>query len=137
VSMPLTLKIGLAAIIAVSVSAAAASKPPREVRPGLTGLVLGASVIGYAVAGGLLVSGHSIAGAMALVLASEGMCLAAWLGRAIIGEDDDDGWGGGNDRRPPNGLPNGDGERPSIDWSSFESFRKSWSRERLGSGNED
>ncbi len=135
--MPMIVKIGLAALIAVSVSAAAASKPPREIRPGMTGLVLGASVIGYAVAAGMLLSGHSIAGALTLVLASEGMCFAAWLGRAIIGEDDDDGWGGGNGRTPPDGLPNGDGERPVVDWTSFESVRKSWSRERLGSGNDD
>ena len=62
-SMPLIVKVGLAALIAVSVSAAAASKPPKELKPGLTGLVLGASVVGYAVAAGLLLTGSAAAGA--------------------------------------------------------------------------
>jgi len=132
VTMPLLVKIGLAAMIAVSVSAAAAAKPPRALRPGLTGLVLGASVVGYAVAAALLLGGSPVIGAIVLVGASEGMCLAAWLGRAIVGGDDDEGWGGGSDRRPPGVEPDGGGERPVVDWSSFESIRSSWSRERTG-----
>lgn len=128
------LKITMAALIAVSVSAAAASKPPKDIRPGLTGLVLGASVVGYAAAAGLLLTGSGVAGAFALVIASEGMCFAAWLGRAIVGDDDDDGWGGGSDRRPKGSAPDGGGERPAIDWSSFEALRGSWSRERAGQG---
>lgn len=129
-TMPLIAKIGLAALIAASVSAAAAAKPPRDMRPGLTGLVLGASVVLYAVAAGLLLSSRQAAGAVFLVVASEGMCLAAWLGRAIVGGDDEDDGGGGSDRRPPGTPPGGDGERPVLDWTSFESIRRAWSRER-------
>ncbi len=136
-AMPMILKIALAALIAVSVSAAAAAKPPRDLRPGLTGLVLGASIVGYAAAAGLLLSGAAIAGGVALVIASEGMCFAAWLGRAIVGGDDDDGWGGGSDRRPDGSAPDGGGERPAIDWSSFEALRGSWSRERAGRNSDD
>lgn len=130
--MSLTAKIGLAALIAVSVSAAAAARPPKEIRPGLTGLVLGASVVLYAVAAALLLSSSQTAGAVLLIVASEGMCVAAWLGRAIVGGDDDDGGGGGggSDRTPPDSNPGGDGEQPGLDWGSFESLRRSWSRER-------
>ena len=128
-SIPFVVKITLAALIAVSVSAAAAAKPPKEVLPGLTGIVLGGSVVLYAVAGAFLFTGKANLGAVFLVIASEGMCVAAWLGRAIVGGDDDDG-GGGERRRPLGPGPDGGGGREAIDWSSFESFRSSWSRER-------
>jgi hypothetical protein len=129
VSIPFAAKIAMAALIAVSVSAAAAAKPPKDLKPGLTGMVLGASVVLYAVAAVFLTSGKPVVGAGFLVIASEGMCFAAWLGRAIVGGDDDEG--GGGERRKPNGpLPGGDGGRESLDWSAFESLRRSWSRER-------
>ncbi len=128
-SIPFVLKIAMAGLIAVSVSAAAAAKPPRDVRPGLTGMVLGGSVVLYAVAAAFLFGGKGTIGAVFLVIASEGMCFAAWLGRAIVGGDDDGG-GGGERRRPLDPRPGGDGGREPIDWSSFESFRSSWSRER-------
>ena len=130
-SIPFVVKIALAALIAVSVSAAAASKPPKEIRPGLTGLVLGGSVVLYAVAGAFLFGGKPTIGAGFLVIASEGMCFAAWLGRAIVGGDDDDG-GGGEKRRPTGPAPGGGGGRESVDWSAFENLRRSWSRERAG-----
>jgi hypothetical protein len=131
--MSLIAKIGLAALIAVSVSAAAAAKPPRDVKPGLTGLILGASVVLYAAAAALLLAHRNLAGALTLVAASEGMCLGAWMGRAIVdGDDEGGGGGGGSDRRRPDLPGGGGGERPAIDWSSFERVRSSWSRERAG-----
>lgn len=128
-SIPFVVKIAMAALIAVSVSAAAASKPPRDIRPGLTGMVLGGSVVLYAVAAAFLFGDKATIGAVFLVVASEGMCFAAWLGRAIVGGDDDDG-GGGERRKPFGPGPGGDGGRETVDWSAFENFRSSWSKER-------
>jgi len=119
----------MAAMIAVSVSAAAASKPPRDIRPGLTGIVLGGSIVLYGVAAVFLASGKAPLGSVFLLVASEGMCFAAWLGRAIVGGSDDDG-GGGERRQPLGPRPDGGGNRESVDWTAFESLRRSWSRER-------
>jgi len=132
-TIPFFLKIALAAGIAVSVSAAAAARPPKSVRPGLTGLVLGGSVVLYAVAAGFLAKGNPNVGAAALVIASEGMCVAAWLGRAIVGGDDDDGRGG-EGRRPLGPTPGGGPAKEQVDWTTFENFRRSWSRERTTKG---
>lgn len=127
-SIPFVLKVALAAMIAVSVSAAAASKPPKAMRPGLTGIVLGGSIVLYAVAAAFLAEGKGNVGTVFLVIASEGMCLAAWLGRAIVGGDDD---GGGGERRRPLGPgPEGGGRGEQLDWGAFENFRRTWSRER-------
>ena len=122
--LALELKVFLAALIAVSLVAAAVVRPPPRPQPGLTGLVLGASLTVYALSAALLFSGSSGAGLVALVLASEGMCVTAWLGRAIItseGDDDDDTQS--NPRRPRDP----DGEQ--LDWPMFESLRRSWSKE--------
>lgn len=128
-SIPFFVKIAMAALIAVSVSAAAATKPPKDLRPGLTGIVLGGSVVLYAIAAVFLATGKGVAGAVLLLVASEGMCFAAWLGRAIVGGDDDDG-GGGERRKPAGPIPGGGGTREGLDWSAFENLRRSWSRDR-------
>ena len=132
-TIPFVVKVTLAATIAVSVSAAAAARPPKSVRPGLTGIILGGSVVLYAVAAAFFSQGKGNVAAVMLVIASEGMCVAAWLGRAIVGGDDDDG-GGGEGRRPIEPDPGGGGEKDLVDWSAFENFRRSWSRERAGRG---
>ena len=125
-TIPFVVKVTLAATIAVSVSAAAAARPPKSVRPGLTGIILGGSVVLYAVAAAFFSQGKGNVAAVMLVIASEGMCVAAWLGRAIVG--------GGEGRRPIEPDPGGGGEKDLVDWSAFENFRRSWSRERAGRG---
>ncbi|CAB4879487.1 unannotated protein [freshwater metagenome] len=135
-TLPFVIKVLFAAVIAVSVSAAAAARPPSQIRPGLTGIVLGGSLVLYAVALAFLSQGKGNFGAVLLVVASEGMCAAAWLGRAIVGGNDDEG-GGGEPRRPTGPRPSGGGDRAQLDWTAFENFRKSWSRERATKGSSD
>lgn len=127
-NMPLEAKVGLALLIGLSLVLAAVVKPPRQPRPGVTGLVLGASLTAYVAAAILLLSHETATGVFALVAATEGMCLTAWLGRGIL----DGGSGpGSDDREPPasHGGPDG-GSSLMPNWSDFESLRRSWSRDR-------
>jgi len=133
-TLPFVIKILFAAVIAVSVSAAAAARPPKNVRPGVTGIVLGGSLVLYAVAILFLSQGKGNVGAVLLVVASEGMCAAAWLGRAVVMGNEGDGEGDGGEPRRPTGPRSDGGGGSQLDWNAFENFRKSWSRERAGKG---
>lgn len=86
----------------------------------------------YGVAILFLSQGKGNIGAVLLVVASEGMCGAAWLGRAVVAGTDDES-DGGEPRRPRDSSPSGSGGS-QLDWSAFENFRKSWSREGASKG---
>ena len=124
----LELKVFLALLLGASLIAAATAKPLDRPRISLVGLVLGASLMLYLIAGGLIFAGSSGAGLFALVIASEGMCLTAWLGRSLVSESDDDQDGGIGPTRKPIDPDAPDGGQ--VDWPLFESLRRSWSAER-------
>lgn len=124
----LELKVLLALVLGASLIAAAVARPPENPRLSLVGLVLGASLMLYLIAGAVMLSGRSGLGLVALVIASEGMCLTAWLGRAIVSGDDEDGDGGIGRGQPETGSDGPGGSQ--VDWPLFESLRRSWSAER-------
>jgi hypothetical protein len=120
------LKIALALMLAGSMLLAYVGPPPPwRVALRLRGLLLGTGLFGYALATLALAADAAVAGAFALLLASELVCAAGWLGRGDAppaDEDDDEGGGGGGGGGPK--------QPPPIDWNDFERAFGRYARER-------
>lgn len=123
--MALTAKVTLALLLVGSVLVAYFGPPPRRpVALPVRGAILLAGLVGYGLAAAALATGSLLAGVLVLVLSSELMCAAGWLGRGQAPGSDDDGdddGGGGGGRRP---------KPPPLDWDAFELAFRRYARER-------
>ena len=118
------LKIALAVTLFGSMLLAYAGPPPPWcVTLRLRGTLLALGLLGYGLATLALATDAVVAGAVTLVLASELVCAAGWLGRGDAppadDEDDEGGGGGGGGPKPP-----------PIDWDDFERALGRYVRER-------
>lgn len=124
-SMALSTKLALAALLLGSAGFAYLGPPPRR-RAGLgvRGTMLSAGAAGYGAAAAALSTGALAVGALVLALAGELVCAAGWLGRGAAPPSDDDGddggGGGGGGRRP---------KPPPLDWDAFERAFRRYARE--------
>lgn len=123
--MPTVVKLSLAVLLVGSMLLAYLGPPPRRhVALRVRGWMLVTGVAGYGLAALALATDAVIAGALVLMLASEVVCAAGWLGRGDLppaDEDDDDGGGGGGGRGP---------KGPAPDWDAFEHAFRRYARER-------
>lgn len=123
--MPTVVKLSLVVLLVGSMLLAYFGPPPRRhVDLRLRGGLLATGVAGYALAVVALATEAVIAGALTMVLASELVCAAGWLGRGDLppaDDDDDDDGGGGGGRGP---------KPPPPDWDAFERAFRRYARER-------
>ena len=121
-SVPLAVKLLLAAILIASIAGAFFGPPPQRKRPGALRWLAGLGAVLYAAAGvSLWGAGSVLAGALFVCAGVEVVCLAAWLARAR-----------GNDRRwpPEEDLDPDDPEPPGEDWAAFETALHRWQGDR-------
>lgn len=122
--MATVVKISLAGLLVGSMLIAYLGPPPqRPTHLRLRGSLLALGLAGYALGAAALAADAALLGALVLVLASELVCAAGWLGRGDLppaDDDGDDGGGGGG------GGPKG----PPPDWDAFERAFRSYARER-------
>ena len=122
--MALAAKLTLGLLLVGSVGLAYLGPAPRRrVDLRLRSTLLAAGLGGYAGATVALATGALVPAAIALLLASELLCVAGWLGRGDAPPSDDDGddGGGGGGRRP---------KPPPPDWDAFERAFRRYARER-------
>ncbi|MDO8185127.1 hypothetical protein Q5424_05960 [Conexibacter sp. JD483] len=130
--MATALKLSLALLLIGSLLLAYLAPPPaRRIDLRVRGFIVAIGLLCYAIAALALTAGSVLAGAIALLVASELVCTAGWLGRGESpGTDEDEGGGGGGG--------GGRGPKPpprdwDWDWDSFEQAFRRYARDRVPS----
>jgi hypothetical protein len=121
--MTTAVKLVLAAVLTASLLLAwLGPPPPWRVTLGLRGLLLACGLLGFGIAALALALDAIVVGALTLVVSTEVVCAAGWLGRGELPPEDDDGdggGGGGGGRKPP-----------PTDWDAFERAFARYARDR-------
>jgi hypothetical protein len=125
--MATALKLTLVLLLIGSLLVAYLAPPPaRRGDLKVRGLLISIGLLCYAVAAMALTTGSVLAGVLALMVASELVCAAGWLGRGDSpGTDEDEGGGGGGG--------GGRGPKPpplDWDWDAFEQAFRRYARDR-------